>query len=142
MEDFPEIVTMLHLYAASDGRTYIEEMKVPPARTPSDLMLYFDSKVERLRIATMPDGKVSDFHYADAKKLLIYLQGTQMLTMGDGKEYALKPGMAALAEDWTGKGHTFHCVAKTKKKVCLMLEVTISANDRTLPLRDPPAAKK
>jgi len=140
--NFPEILTMYHLYSASDGRTYIEEMKVPPARTPSELMTYFDAHVDKVTIGYWPNGKASDFHYAGHKNLIMYMQGTQILTTGDGKEYPLKPGMLALAEDWTGKGHTYRCVAPTEKKACVLLQVTIGELDRELPLRDPPQPKK
>jgi hypothetical protein len=141
MEDFGDILKMYHLYSASDGRTYIEEMPVPAARSTGDLLTYFDSRVQKVTIGYWPDGKASDFHYAGHKNLLIYLQGTQILTTGDGKEYALKPGMVALAEDWTGKGHTYRCVAKTKKKACVLLQVTIADLDREMPLRPPPGTK-
>jgi hypothetical protein len=141
LEDFPEIVTMYHLYSASDGLTHIEEMKVPPTKSVSDLLTYYDHKVQKFVIGYWPDGKVEDFHYAGHKNMLIYLQGTQILTTGDGKEYPLKAGMVAIAEDWTGKGHTFRCVAPTKKKACVLLQITIDDLDKELPLRDPPPKK-
>lgn len=138
MEDFGENLIMYHMYSASDGKSYIEEMSVPAARTPYDLMTYFDMPVQKVTIGHWPDGSEAPFHYAGHKNLLIYLQGTQILTTGDGKEYHLKPGQAVLAEDWTGLGHTNRCVAKTKKKVCVLLQVTIDDLERKLPLRDPP----
>ena len=138
MEDFGDILIMYHMYSASDGKTYIEEMPVPAARTPYNLMTYFDRPVQKVTIGYWPDGEEHTWHYAGHKNLLIYLQGTQILTTGDGKEYHLKPGMVALAEDWTGLGHTNRCVAKTKKKVCMLLQVTVDDLDRELPLRPPP----
>lgn len=138
MGDFDDILIMYHMYSASDGKTYIEEMPVPAARTPYNLMTYFDHPVQKFTIGYWPDGEENTWHYAGHKNLLIYLQGTQILTTGDGKEYHLKPGMVALAEDWTGLGHTNRCVAKTGKKVCMLLQVTVDDLDKTLPLRDPP----
>lgn len=138
MEDFGEILIMYHMYSASDGKTYIEEMPVPPARTPYGLMTYFNRPVQKVTIGYWPDGEENTWHYAGHKNLLIYLQGTQILTTGDGKEYRLEPGMVALAEDWTGLGHTNRCVAKTKKKVCMLLQVTVDDLERELPLRPPP----
>jgi len=138
MEEFGEILVMYHMYSASDGKTYIEEMPVPPARTPYNLMTYFNRPVQKVTIGYWPDGEENTWHYAGHKNLLIYLQGTQILTTGDGKEYHLKPGMVALAEDWTGLGHTNRCVAKTKKKVCMLLQVTVDDLQRELPLRPPP----
>ena len=44
LEDFPDIVTMYHLYSASDGHSYIEEMKVPP----KSLVMCSPGRVKRL----------------------------------------------------------------------------------------------
>jgi hypothetical protein len=137
---FGEIVKMYHLYSASDGRSYIEVMDVPPMKTPIGLVSYFDRQVRRVVIGYWKDGEAADFHYAVNQNLLIYLQGTQVITTGDGKEYRLEPGMAVLAEDWTGKGHTNRCVAPDKQKVCMLLQITIGDIDKSLPLRAPPAA--
>ena len=137
---FGEILKMYHLCSASDGRSYIEVMDVPPMKTPIGLVTYFDRPVRRVVIGYWKDGEFADFHYAVNQNLLIYLQGTQIITTGDGKEYRLEPGMAVLAEDWTGKGHANRCVAPTGQKVCLLLQITIGDIDRSLPLRAPPAA--
>jgi hypothetical protein len=91
-------------------------------------------------IGSWKDGEFADFHYAVNQNLLIYLQGTQVITTGDGKEYRLEPGMAVLAEDWTGRGHTNRCVAPDKQRVCLLLQITIGDIDKSLPLRTPPAS--
>ncbi len=114
-------------------------MDVPPQKTPIGLVQYFDRQVRRVVIGTWKDGEFADWHYAVNQNLLIYLQGTQILTTGDGKEYRLEPGMVVLAEDWTGKGHTNRCHAPDKQRVCLLLQITIGDVDRSLPLRDPPA---
>jgi hypothetical protein len=135
---FGEIVKMYHLYSASDGRSYIEVMDVPPMKTPIGLVSYFDRQVRRVVIGYWKDGEFTDYHYAVNQNLLIYLQGTQIITTGDGKEYRLEPGMAVLAEDWTGKGHTNRCVAPDRQKVCLLLQITIGDIDRAMPLRAPP----
>jgi uncharacterized cupin superfamily protein len=95
--------------------------------------------VQKVVIKSYPDGRVSEPHFAGHKNFLIYLQGTQVMIMSDGKEFPLKPGMAVLAEDWTGKGHTYRCEAKTGKKVCLVVQLNIGELDRTMPLRAPPA---
>jgi hypothetical protein len=137
---FGEILKVYHLYSASDGRSYIEVMDVPPQRTPIGLVQYFDRQVRRVVIGYWKDGEFNDWHYAVNQNLLIYLQGTQVLTTGDGKEYRLEPGMVVLAEDWTGRGHTNRCHAPDKQRVCLLLQITIGDVDRSLPLRAPPAS--
>lgn len=138
MEAFGEIVKMYHMYSASDGRTYIEVMDVPPTRGPWGLVTYFDRPVRRVVIGYWKDGQESDYHYAGHKNLLIYLQGTQIIETGDGREYRLRPGTAVLAEDWTGLGHKWRCVAPDKQRVCLVIQITIDDLDKTLPLRPPP----
>lgn len=137
LEDFGEIMTMNHLYSGSDGFSHVEAMAVPPTLN-GNLTSYFDRPVQKFTIGYWRDGDVRDFHYAGHKNLLIYLQGKLTVTTGDGKDYVLKPGQVTLAEDWTGKGHTFRCEAPDKKRVCLFLQVTVDDLDRSLPLRDPP----
>ncbi|WP_174285298.1 hypothetical protein [Sphingomonas bacterium] len=137
LENFGNIMTMNHLYSASDGQSHIEEMAVPE-KLNGKLTTYFDEPVQKFTIGYWKDGDFRDFHYAGHKNLLIYLQGKLLVSTGDGVEHQLMPGTATLAEDWTGRGHTFRCVAPTGKRVCLFLQVTIADLDQAMPLRAPP----
>lgn len=113
-------------------------MKVPVSDGSYGSKVLFDRKVERVVWAYWPDGFQSDWHYATNTNVLIYLQGTQVTDIGDGKEYRLYPGQAVLADNWTGKGHRFRCEAKEGKKACLVMQITVGGLEKTLPLRPAP----
>jgi hypothetical protein len=134
--DFGPIVKWLHLYSGADGKTHIEVMPVPEAKGPNGMTSLFARKAESFTIGYWPDGFQSDWHYATHLNLLIYLQGTQIIDIGDGQEHRLEPGMAVYAENWTGLGHRFRCIAKTGKKACVVIQATLGDLDRSLPLRE------
>jgi hypothetical protein len=136
---FGDPVRWYHLYSADDGRTHIEEMAVPVSQGGYGMNVLFDRQVRRVVIAYWPDGFQSEWHYATNTNALLYLQGTQVIDTGDGKLYRLNPGEAVLADNWTGKGHRFRCEAKTGRKVCLVVQITLGDLEKTLPLRKAPA---
>lgn len=140
MERFGPIVKWYHLYSASDGFSHIEEMAVPTSMGPNGMTTLFDRAARRVAIGYWPDGFQSDWHYATNQNVLIYLQGTQIIETGDGKQYPLPPGVAVLADDWTGKGHTYRCDAKkAPNNVCLVIQITLGDLEKRLPLPPPPA---
>ncbi len=133
--EFGPIVQWLHLFSGADGKTHIEVMPVPEAKGPNGMTTLFDGKAERFTIGYWPDGFQSEWHYATHKNLLIYLQGAQIIDIGDGQEHRLEPGMAVIAENWTGLGHRFRCIAKTGRKACVVIQATLGDIDRHLPLQ-------
>lgn len=135
---FGDVVRWYHLYSADDGKTHIEEIAVPVAKGSYGMTTIFDSPLRRGVIAYWPDGFVSEWHYATNKNVLLYLQGTQIIDIGDGKEYRLPPGVAVLADNWTGLGHRFRCEAKTEAKACVVLQLTVGDLDKKMPLRPAP----
>jgi hypothetical protein len=71
--------------------------------------------------------------------VIVYLQGAQMIDLGDGKEYRLEPGVAVLADDWAGKGHRYRCEAKTGAHACVAIDIIVGEIDKHMPLPPPPA---
>lgn len=138
---FGPIVRWVHLYSASDGRSYMAEMPVPSSPGPNGMTVLFARPVVRVSIGYWPDGFQSPWHYATNTNVLLYLQGTQIIDLDDGKEHRLESGVAVLADDWTGKGHRYRCEAKTAAKVCLVVQITLGELERKLPLPAPPAGR-
>ena len=102
MGDFGPVTKWLHLYSASDGKTHIEEMAVPTEAGPYDMSVLLARKAVRVTIGYWPDGFVSKWHYATNQNLIVYMQGTQYIDLGDGKEHKLvvrmkQTGMSARA---------------------------------------------
>lgn len=137
-ENFGPVVRWVHLYSADDGQSYIEEMPVPESDGQWGNKVLFDRKAQRVVIGYWPDGFQSPWHSAGHINVLVYLQGEQVIDIGDGKEHRLKPGMAVLAEDWAGRGHRYRCEAKDKKRGCVVMQITIGELDKSLPMRKPP----
>ncbi|MDE1147218.1 MAG: hypothetical protein PW843_11435 [Azospirillaceae bacterium] len=130
-----------HAYAASDGKSYVEEINVPAMRTKTlsgSSQTYFDLKPVEMRIARGVSGEMMDWHGAvEYRHLLIPLQGSLQFEMDDGRFLELKPGEAILAEDWTGHGHRSGCAA-SKNPTCVVIDIMVEPNPHSLPLRDPP----
>jgi hypothetical protein len=134
--DFGDVVKMYHLYSSADGSSHIEEINVPPSKPNSNGTLgLFSAKAQGVSITAFKDGYDVPFHVLDRKNIVILLQGTLKLNIGDGKEYPLYPGVPIIGEDWTGRGHAAHCEAKVKKRVCLLYSVDLGEMDRSSPLR-------
>ena len=137
-----QVFRIYHAFAASDGRSYIEEVPVPAQVARSGgaaAYTYFDLKPQAVRIARSTTGSMIDWHYAgESRHLIIPLQGDIVFDLGDGKLFHLKAGEAILAEDWTGKGHRSGCEA-TNKQTCVVIDILVDPNPHSLPLREPPA---
>lgn len=136
---FGPVVKWVHLYSASDGLSHIEEMPVPASAGPNGMTVLFAKPSTRVSIGYWPDGFQSPWHYATNTNVLLYLQGTQIIDLGDGVEHRLEPGVAVLADDWTGKGHRYRCEAKTGQHVCLVIQLTLGDLERRMPLAPPPS---
>ena len=141
-----KIFRMYHSYAASDGKSYIEEIAVPASLRVTGTgasQTYFNLKPHQVIIGRQKAGAIMDWHGAvEYRHLIIPMQGNLMFDLGDGRVLELKPGEAILAEDWTGRGHRSGCSAKNTVETCLGLDILIDENPHTLPLRDPPKAGK
>lgn len=140
--DDVSVLKLYHAYAASDGRSYIEEISLPAVKGQSGgkpSYLYMDLKPQVMRIARSSSGSMIDWHYAgESRHLLLPLQGDLVFDLGDGNLFHLKAGEAMLAEDWTGKGHRSGCEA-VNQKTCVVIDVLVDPNPRVIPLRAPPA---
>jgi quercetin dioxygenase-like cupin family protein len=131
---FAPVVHWVHLYSGADGKSHLEDMPVPTAKGDNDMTVLFAGPATKFTIGYWPDGYTSAWHYATHLNILLYLQGVQILDLGDGQVHRLEPGVAVYAEDWTGLGHSFHCEAKTGQHACVVIQATLGEIDRRLPL--------
>ncbi|PNU05494.1 hypothetical protein [Novosphingobium guangzhouense] len=139
-------IRIYHAYAASDGKSYVEEMDIPAnvrmtgsGPTPT----YFDFKdAHAVRIGRGKSGAIFDWHGAtEFRHLLVPLQGNLFFDLGDGRTLSLKPGEALYAEDWTGRGHRSGCEESKQLPTCVALDILIDENPHAMPLRSPPSGK-
>lgn len=132
-----------HAYAASDGKSYLEEINIPASEAKSaagpPAQTYFDLTPARVRIGRALQSAIFEWHGAvEYRHLIIPMQGNIFFDLGDGRTLELKPGEAILAEDWTGRGHRSGCAPSKVQLTCVGIDMLIESNPHTLPLRDPP----
>lgn len=133
-----------HAYAASDGKSYLEEISIPSQETThksgAALQTYFNMQTpHQITIGRGVQGAMFEWHGAvDYRHLIIALQGEMFFDLGDGRTLNLKPGEAILAEDWTGRGHRSGCSPSKVKATCVAMDILMDPNPRAIPLRSPP----
>ncbi|MET0365621.1 MAG: hypothetical protein ABW169_13310 [Sphingobium sp.] len=142
-----DALKVYHVYAASDGKSYAEEMAVPAVIRQSGsgpTPTYFDlSDVYKVRIGRGKSGAIYEWHpAAEYRHLIIPLQGELFFDLGDGRTVTLKPGEAVYAEDWTGRGHRSGCAPSKERTTCVAMDMLIDKNPKAMPLRSPPGAGK
>ena len=137
-------IKIYHAYAASDGKSYVEEIAIPAYETASfansKAQTYFDFKEPKnIRIGRGAQGAMFEWHGAvEYRHLIVPLQGDLFFDLGEGRTLNLKPGEAILAEDWTGRGHRSGCAPSKTQATCVGMDILIDANPRAMPLRAPP----
>ncbi len=140
-----KFIKIYHAYAASDGKSYVEEIAVPSAesigKSGTPTQSYFDfTNVHEVRIGRAVQGAMFEWHgTVDFRHLIIPMQGSLFFDLGDGRTLTLKPGEAILAEDWTGRGHRSGCAPSKVQLTCVGIDMLLDANPHAIPLRSPPA---
>jgi hypothetical protein len=107
------VVKATRLYTGADGLSHVEQVDVkffpvigaPPTVEESEHMQTTKSYVVRLA-----PGFFEDWHNADVRRYVIPVSGLAELEVAGGKKFSAEPGRIYLAEDLTGKGHTFRVV--------------------------------
>jgi hypothetical protein len=61
-------------------------------------------------VVRLAPGFFQDWHNADKRRYVIPISGRAEIETAGGQKVLLEPGQIGLAEDLTGKGHTFRVV--------------------------------
>jgi len=110
-EDRP--VTVTRLYTGSDGLTHVEQTTVkfsPVAGAPASVAESEHIKATNAYVVRLAPGFFESWHNADERRCVVTISGQAELEMAGGQKVSLTPGTIGLAEDLTGKGHTFRVV--------------------------------
>jgi hypothetical protein len=105
----PKPVTMIRLYTGADGLSHFETVEVPitaESGTESSPLKMGDSFIVRV-----PAGYFEDWHNADERRYVVPISGKAEIEVSGGGKFTVEPGQICLAEDLTGKGHTFRVVS-------------------------------
>jgi hypothetical protein len=115
----PVLVT--RLYTGTDGLTHIDEapmkMSAAPEFTPEEgntgvTEISDASPAKKAFVVRSNPGFFETWHCADARRYVVTLSGRAEIDASDGHKAFAEPGHLVLAEDLTGKGHTFRVVSK------------------------------
>ena len=104
----PAPVHMIRLYTGADGLSHFEQVEVPitdEGGTQSSPLKMGEAFVVREQ-----PGDFEDWHNAGARRYVVPIRGRAEVEVSGGGKFTLEPGEICLAEDLTGKGHTFRVV--------------------------------
>jgi hypothetical protein len=98
------------IYAGADGLTHVEEVNLqmgsvagaPASVEESPAVMGAKSYVVRLA-----PGFTESWHNEEARRYVIPVSGSAEVEVSGGQKVSVEPGRIYLAEDLTGKGHTF-----------------------------------
>jgi uncharacterized cupin superfamily protein len=109
---YPVMAT--RLYTGADGQSHIDQVPISmqgnsnePAEEHSDALKMNDAYMVRCA-----PGMFETWHNADKKRYIVVISGEAEVVTTDGEKARVVPGRIYVAEDLTGKGHTFRVVGK------------------------------
>jgi len=110
-------LTVARLYAGADGVSHIEQINlklssVPGA--PAGLQESEPVSMKNAYVVRVGPGYFEGWHNADERRYIATISGRAEVEVTGGQKLVLQPGQLALAEDLTGKGHTFRVVGDSE----------------------------
>jgi hypothetical protein len=94
-------------------RLYTEQVDVkfsPVAGAPATVEQSEPVKTSKSYIVRLAPGFFEDWHNADARRYVAVISGRAEIEVAGGQKFSAEPGQICIAEDLTGKGHTFRVV--------------------------------
>lgn len=109
----PAPVTVTRLYTGADKLTHVEQLdvKFSPVAGPATTERSEPVNVATSYVVRLAPGFFEDWHNADKRRYVIPISGQAELEVAAGQKISVEPGRIYLAEDLTGKGHTFRVVS-------------------------------
>ena len=100
----------LRMFADDEGESHFEHAELSSNDVPfipqaPSVHVSNGQPVDNLVFMRVPTGWSDDGHTAPRKQWVMVLKGEIEFETSDGEVQRLVPGMVALAEDTTGKGH-------------------------------------
>lgn len=108
-------VTLTRLYTGTDGLTHTEQIPLklsPVAGAPASVEESEHVKATNAYLVRLAPGFVEGWHNADERRYVVAIRGQAEIEVSGGGKVLVAPGSISLAEDLTGKGHTFRVVGK------------------------------
>jgi quercetin dioxygenase-like cupin family protein len=102
--------TVTRLYTGTDGLSHFERIHVKFVPVPGEPSTVAESEslsASKSYFVHCAAGFFSDWHNADVRRYVITISGRAEVEVTGGEKFIAQPGEVVLAEDLTGKGHTF-----------------------------------
>ena len=106
-------VMATRLYTGTDGLTHLGEISLkfsPVAQASAAVEESEHIKATDAYVVRLVPGFFQSWHNADQRRYVVTLQGRAEIEVGGGEKLTTEVGQICLAEDLTGKGHTFRVV--------------------------------
>ena len=101
------------LYTGADGLSHVEQVDVkffPVAGAPATAEQSEPVKASKSYIVRLAPSFFEDWHNADVRRYVLPISGRAEIEVAGGQKFSAEPGRIYIAEDLTGKGHTFRVV--------------------------------
>jgi hypothetical protein len=107
-------VMATRLYSGADGLTHVDQVEIKLQSRPGhpDSAQSENLKMGNSWVVKLEPGLFEDWHNADARRYVVTISGRAEIEVGGGQKVIAEPGHIFIAEDLTGKGHTFRVVGK------------------------------
>ena len=106
----PAPVHITRLYTGADGLSHFEQADVPMQDRRELGMESPHLQMAESFIVRLQPGFFENWHNADARRYVVPISGKAEIEVSGGGKFTVEPGQICLAEDLTGKGHTFRVV--------------------------------
>jgi hypothetical protein len=116
-------VVATRLYTGSDGQSHIDQVPIALYGSHADLKQSEAPKMSDAYIVRAASRMFESWHNADRKRYIVVGSGEAEVTTTSGEKARIVPGQIYLAEDLTGKGHTFRVIGD---KECVALFVNFA----------------
>jgi len=119
-------LTATRLYTGADGLSHVEQVNVKfsaAAGAPATVEESEPVKTTKSYIVRLAPGFFEDWHNADVRRYVLPISGRAEIEVAGGQKFSAEPGRICIAEDLTGKGHTFRVVG-TDDWVALFVDFT------------------
>jgi hypothetical protein len=101
-------VMATRLYTGPDGQSHIDQSPIVLQDAP--LAESTPLKMSDAYVVRAAPGVFESWHNADKKRYVVVISGEAEVTTTSGEKARIVPGQIYIAEDLTGKGHTFRVV--------------------------------
>ncbi|MGB8540248.1 MAG: hypothetical protein WCD49_01300 [Candidatus Acidiferrales bacterium] len=117
-------VKATRLYTGADGLSHVEQVDVkffPVTGAPVTAEESEHVKTAKSYVVRLAPGFFEDWHNADVRRYVVPISGRAEIEVAGGEKFSAETGRIYLAEDLTGKGHTFR-VAGANDWVALFVD--------------------